>query len=343
MTTGPLLLGAALLAAGLVLGLLLGRWSRRPDGPVPASGAELAALVAPAADTMRRVEQRLAEVERDRVGAYAGISAQLQQLGRTSAELGAETRSLAGALRSPTVRGRWGELQLRRVVELAGMAEHCDFEAQVSVPGARPDLLVRLPGDRCVPVDAKVPLDAWLAAREAGDPQESGRLRAAHARALRGHVDALADKAYWRHFRPSPEFVVLFVPGEALLDAALSADPGLWEHAAARRVVLATPTTLIVLLRTIEFGWRQERLSTSAEEILELGRELHDRLDVVLTHISRLGTGLERAVEGYNAAVGSLESRVLVTTRRFGELGVRGERITPPTPIATGLRAVRER
>jgi DNA recombination protein RmuC len=347
MTDGVgLLVGAGLLLGGLVLGWLLGS-RRQASGPPPASGAEVASLLAPAADALRRVEQQLHEVERDRVGAYAGLTAHLQQLQRSTGELGDRTRSLAGALQSPTVRGRWGEMQLRRVVELAGMVEHCDFAVQVSrtgvdgAAGVRPDLLVHLPGGRQVPVDAKVPLQAWLAATEpavAADPARLQQLRVAHARAVRAHVDALADKAYWRAFQPAPEFVVLFLPGEALLDAALQGDPTLFDHAFARGVVPTTPTTLIALLRTVEFGWRQDRLSQSAAEILDLGQEMHTRLHTLVEHVVRTGAGLERAVESYNAVVGSLESRVLVTARRFVELGVPGRRLAEPARVSTAPR-----
>lgn len=348
MDATGLLIGAGLLCLGLAIGVVLGRRTAPAGttGPTPATGAELATLLAPAAETLRRVEHRLHQVESERVGAFAGLAAHLQDLTRASSDLGAQTRSLAGALRSPTVRGRWGELQLQRVVELAGMTEHCDFDLQVdSRPGdraaARPDLVVTLPAGRQIPVDAKTPLDAWLQLHQQPPADEVPRLRAAHARAVRQQVDALAGKSYWDLFQPAPDFVVMFLPGEALLDAALQTDPGLLDHAFGRGVVLATPTTLLTLLRTIEFGWRQDRLADSAEEILALGRQLHDRLHILTTHLARLGNGLERAVDGFNAAMGSLESRVLVSARRFTELGVHGEPLAAPPLISSAPRRPR--
>jgi DNA recombination protein RmuC len=196
-------------------------------------------------------------------------------------------------------------------------------------------MIIRLSGGRQIPVDAKVPFAAWLEALDCTDERRRAALMAAHARALRGHVDALAAKAYWRHFQPAPEFVVLFVPGEPLLDAALSLDPGLSDHAFGRNVVIATPTSLIALLRTVAFTWRQERLSASAAEIHALGREMHGRLGTLAGHLTSLGTGLERAVQSYNHTVRSMESRVLVTARRFADLGVTGEELPRPEQIDT--------
>lgn len=337
MDSTGLLVGALLLIVGLVLGLLIGRSTSRP-GSGPAT--EVAALLAPASDALLRVEHRLQEVERDRIGAYAGLREQVAALHRTSTELGSQTRSLVGALRAPQVRGRWGEVQLQRIVELAGMVQHCDFDTQVSAKGTgvdgsgvRPDMIIRLSGERQIPVDAKVPFAAWLEALDCTDDRRRGALMAAHARALRGHVDALAAKGYWRHFQPAPEFVVLFVPGEPLLDAALAMDPGLSDHAFGRNVVIATPTSLIALLRTIAFTWRQERLSASAAEVHALGRELHGRLGTVAGHLSSLGAGLERAVQSYNQTVRSMETRVLVTARKFGDLGVTGEDLPGPDQV----------
>ena len=224
MDTTALLVGVLLLLVGLVIGVLLGR-STSARSP---SGVDVAAVLGPASDALHRVERQLHQVERDRVGAYAGLREQVAALHRVSAELGGQTRSLAGALRAPQVRGRWGEMHLQRVVELAGMVEHCDFETQVSARdpavdgrGVRPDMIIRLSGDRSIPVDAKVPFAAWLEALDCPDDRRRQGLLVTHARAMRAHVDALAGKAYWRHFQPAPEFVVLFVPGEPLLDAAL--------------------------------------------------------------------------------------------------------------------------
>ncbi len=336
MESTALLIGALLLAVGLVLGLLIGRSSPRSDR----TGAELAALIAPASDALRRVENRLQEVERDRVGAYAGLREQVAALHRASTELGGQTRSLVGALRAPQVRGRWGEVQLQRIVELAGMVEHCDFDTQVTAHdpavdsrGVRPDMVVRLSGGRSLLLDAKVPFAAWLEALDSPDDRRRSALMAAHARAVRAHVDALASKSYWRHFQPAPEFVIMFVPGEPLIDAALAVDPGLADHAFGRHVVIATPTSLIALLRTVAFTWRQEQLSASAAEVHALGRELHGRLATVGGHLSRLGAGLERAVTAYNQTVRSMETRVLVTARRFADLGVTTDELPAPEPV----------
>ncbi len=336
MDSSGLLIGALLLAAGIVIGVLIGRAHPRDRDPA----TRLDALLAPASDAMRRVEQHLFEAERDRAAAYAGLREQVSALSRTSTDLNQHTRALAGALSAPQVRGRWGEIQLQRVVELAGMVEHCDFDTQVGAPstepdaaGVRPDMIIRLAGGRQIPVDAKMPFTSYLEAAGCPDERRRAALLAAHARAMRGHVDALAAKAYWRHFQPAPEFVVLFVPGEPLLDAALSVDPGLAEHAFARNVVIATPTTLIALLRTVAHVWRQERLSASAAEVHALGRDLHRRLGTLAGHLSTLGASLDRAVRSYNGTVRSLESRVLVSARKLADLGVTGEDLPAPDQI----------
>ncbi len=346
MSAPALLIDALLLLLlGVAIGIALASlwWRRRPEST---QTLEVAALLAPASDALVRVEQRLREVERDRAGAYASLYEQVAALHRTSTDLGAQTRSLVNALRAPQVRGRWGEVQLQRLVELAGMVEHCDFDTQVSAAvadaaGVRPDMIIRLAGRRHIPVDAKVPFDAWLQARECDDEGRRKQLMVGHARAVRAHVDALAGKAYWQHFQPSPEFVVMFVPGEPLLDAAMTVDPGLTEYAFARQVVICTPTTLIALLRTVAFTWRQERLSASATAIHTLGRELHGRLATLGGHLGRLGANLERAVESYNSAIGSVESRVLVTARRFNDLGVSSDELPVVSPVQSAVRRPR--
>ena len=312
--------------------------ARRQSGAI---GAEVAGIVGPLRDAVGALAQHIATVETSRVDAYAGLREQVDGMHRTSALLTSQTTQLVTALRAPQVRGRWGELQLERVVELAGMVEHCDFDTQVSTvidgpDGAirvRPDLVVRLANDRNVVVDAKVPFAAYLEAAESTDDAQRHALLAKHARALRAHVDALSAKTYWKAFDPSPEFVVLFVPGDPFLEAALSADPALLEHAFTRNVVLATPTTLIALLRTVAHTWRQESLSRDAAEIHALGRELHGRLVTVGTHLDKLGSQLGRAVESFNATVSSMESRVLVTARKLGDLQVSGVEVPEPTPI----------
>jgi DNA recombination protein RmuC len=334
-----LIVGALLLGIGLAVGAFAGsRMASRRASAAP----ELAAALAPATDTLYRVEAALHGVERDRIDAWATLREQIGALHQASLELGAQTRTLAGALRSPTVRGRWGELQLQRAVELAGMAEHCDFDTQViTADGLRPDLVVTLPGDRRIPVDAKVPLDAFLEAADCSDERRRGQLLAQHARSLRQHVDKLSAKAYWRSLEPSPEFVVLFVPGDALLDAALRADPSLTDHAFGRQVVIATPSTLIALLRTVAFTWRQERLSASAEQIHALGRELHTRLRSMTSHLDAVGRGLGRAVDSYNTAIGAMETRVLVSARRFADLGVVADRLPDLDPLTVTPRLLR--
>jgi len=348
-----LLIGALLLAIGIAGGLWLGfRLGRSGAKDTVDPVGAVAAALGPTADALARVQDELHRVERERVGSYAGLREQIAALHRTSTDLGRQTRSLVGALRAPTVRGRWGEVQLQRIVELAGMVEHCDFDTQVAIrggddeeaAGARPDMVIRLAGDRYIPVDAKVPFQAWLQALDCGADPDSERQRAAlmrgHARALRAHVDALSRKAYWRHFQPAPEFVVMFVPGEPLLDAAMTIDPDLTEYAFARQVVIATPNTLIALLRTVAFSWRAERLSASAEQVHALGRELYGRLVTMSEHLGKLGSGLQRSVESYNSAVRSYESRVLVAARRFADLGAATEELTTPEQIDTVARTV---
>jgi len=248
-----------------------------------------------------------------------------------------ETRSLSTALRKPQVRGRWGELHLRRAVELAGLVDRCDFDEQVRlVDGTqRPDLVVNLVGGRRIVVDAKVPLDAYLDATSTDEPDAREAHLARHARQLRTHVDALSAKAYWRALPETPEFVVLFVPAESFLSAALETDPGLLEHAAERKIVLAAPTTLIALLRTVAQGWSHEALAARARDIHRLGRELHARLATLSTHFDQLGRSLDRAVGSYNQAVGSLESRVLVSARRFNELSVTDDDLPGPRSVET--------
>lgn len=293
--------------------------ARRHSGAI---GEQISRLVGPLHDAVGALAEQVDHVERSRVHAYAGLTQQVEGMYRTSQMLSSQTGQLVTALRAPQIRGRWGEIQLERVVELAGMVRHCDFDTQVSKEGVRPDLLVYLAGGKQIVVDAKVPFAAYLDAAQEEDPKTREHHLTRHARQLRTHVDQLADKAYWESFDPTPEFVVLFLPGDPFLDAALTADSELLEHAFARNVILATPTTLIALLRTIAHTWKQEALSEDAAKIHQLGRELYSRLGTVGTHLDRLGSQLGKAVDSFNSTVASMESRVTVTARKLADLEV---------------------
>jgi DNA recombination protein RmuC len=304
----------------------------------------VARAVAPLHEVLGRYERQVTELERDRLDAYAQLRTEMRSVQQTSTELRTQTGQLVAALRAPQVRGRWGEHQLRRIVEAAGMLEHCDFAEQVSgstdAGGVRPDLVVKLHGGRSVVVDAKAPFDAYLEAMEARDERTRADRLNAHAKALRSHVDGLGAKSYWRAFEQAPEFVVLFVPADPFLDAALQRDPTLLEHAFARDVVLATPATLVALLRTVAYAWRQEALTRNALAVHTLGRELYARLATLGEHVGKLGVALGGAVAAYNRAVGSLESRVLVSARKLAELGVSDDPLQPPAQIEVAPRQV---
>jgi DNA recombination protein RmuC len=302
-------------------------------------------LVRPIQEALARVDGKLGEVEKERIASYAALVEQVRAMARTQEALQAETGNLVKALRAPQVRGRWGEIQLKRVVEMAGMLDYCDFEEQASVETAdgrlRPDLIVRLPGGKTVVVDAKAPLAAYLDAIDGkGDDDVREALLRDHARQVREHMVDLGGKAYWNQFQPAPDFVVMFLPGEAFFSAACQHDPSLIEFGVSRQVIPASPTTLISLLRAIAYGWRQERIAQNAQEISELGRELYERIATMAEHFDGLGRALERSVETYNRAVGSLESRVLVSARRFRELGVAGEELPAPPAKERAVRGV---
>jgi DNA recombination protein RmuC len=296
-------------------------------------------------DSLNKVDAQIQQLEVERGKAYSALHTQVQSLITTQKELQSETGNLVRALRTPNVRGRWGEIQLRRVVEIAGMLSYCDFTEQESVTTEtgrlRPDLVVKLPGGKNVVVDAKTPLQAFLDAFETNDEEARRACLANHARQVRDHMKTLAGKNYWEQFDPTPEFVVMFLPGETFFSAALEQDSSLIEQGVLSRVIPASPTTLIALLKAVNYGWNQEKLARNAKQISELGKELHDRLRLLAGHITQVGTGLDRAVESYNKAVGSLESRVLVSARKFAELGASvADDIPELAPIETTARAL---
>ena len=333
---------ARLAGAEAQVGLL-----RQQLGSAAASQAQsqdLAVTVAPLKEALGKVESHLRELELARAGAYASLTEQVGFVRTLGEQLREETSSLVQALRAPQARGRWGEMQLRRVVELAGMVEHCDFveQATATLDGAviRPDLVVRLTGGKQVVVDAKVTLAAYLEAAQTRDPALAEERMTAHARHLRDHVKRLAAKEYWRAFQPTPEFVVLFVPGDAFLAPALERDPGLLDDAMADRVLIATPTTLVAMLRTIAYSWQQEALADNAREVFEVGRELYRRLGTMGSHVDKLGRSLNRAVDDFNRTVGSLERTVLPQARKMADLGVVDQPLPPLQPLEVVTRPV---
>lgn len=325
----------------LVIGVLLGaftavHWSRR--GPAALAPAVDQALLR---DGLERLHDKMTDLEHQRVSWQSTLHQQVDEVRHSTDTLRRETSALATALRKPQVRGQWGELHLRRTIEIAGLVEHCDFEQQVHLVdddgNQRPDVVIRLAGGKSIVVDAKVALAAYLDALATDDHDEQAAFLARHARQVRTHIDQLSGKAYWRTLQrngsEAPEFVVLFLPAESVLSAALDADPGLLEYAAGRAVVLATPTTLIALLRTVAHGWTTETLAERTREIHQLGRELYRRLGTVGSHLDKLGRSLKTSVEAYNSAVGSLESRVLVTARHFSDVADLDETLPAPRPV----------
>ncbi|WP_449065686.1 DNA recombination protein RmuC [Planomonospora algeriensis] len=283
-------------------------------------------LIEPLKDTLARVEAQLRDTQSGQRAAHAELARHIEIVRESNDRLRDQTNALVRALQRPEAGGRWGELQLRRVAEIAGMQRFCDFEEQANAATAdgalRPDMVVRLAGGKNIVVDAKVSLAAYLEAAETGDPDQRSARLDAHARHVRDHVDRLAAKAYWQAFSPAPEFMVLFIPGEAFLAPALERDPGLLEHAMRKRVHIATPTTLITMLRTAQYAWQQAALSENARAVFELGKELYERLGSMGRNLDTLGRSLSRSVESYNRAVGSLETRVLVSARKLNDLGL---------------------
>lgn len=300
-------------------------------------------LIKPIRETLEKTERELRQMEKERQQAFGSISEHLKQVANDHQQLRIETQNLVKALRRPEVRGQWGELTLRRLAELAGMVDHCDFyeqEHRAGEDGAlRPDMIVRMPDNRELVVDAKTSLDAYLAAMETDDERERAEHLKRHARKMRERMKELASKAYWTQFKNSPDFVILFIPGEQFLSAALENDPALLEDSLANRVILSTPNTLIALLRAVAFGWRQQAVAENAERIRELGEDLYKRIGTFTEHMSRMGRQLGATVESYNKAVGSLERNVMPGARKFTELGIHAKKdVTELEPLESGVR-----
>ena len=323
----------------------LENYQQQAKGDLESRQQAIGQLVQPLQESLKKVDSRIEQLEQARTGAYARLDEQLKGLLQSQVKLEAETGNLVRALHAPAVRGRWGEIQLRKVVEMAGMVNYCDFVEQETADSGRlrPDMIIKLPNGRNIVVDSKAPLQGYLESLEANDETLQRNSLARHARQIRDHLQKLSTKNYWEQFQPTPEFVVLFLPGETFFSAALKQDPGLIEAGVDQKVLLATPTTLIALLRSVAYGWRQEQLTENAEAISRLGREMHDRLATLNQHFVSMGKNLERAVDSYNKGIASLDSRVLVSARKFKELGAGSSKdLATLEPIEKLPRAPRE-
>lgn len=302
-------------------------------------------LIKPIQDALQKTEQQIQGMEKERREAYGALHTHLENMARAQASLSSETRNLVNALRRPEVRGQWGEMTLKRLAELAGMVEHCDFYEQETVRTEdgqqRPDMIVRMPDGREIVVDVKTPLDAYLSAIEKDDDESRNQELIRHARNVRNRVNELAAKAYWAQFKNAPDFVVLFIPGDQFLSAALDNDPALLEDALRQQVILATPTSFVALLRAVGYGWRQEQLAENAEKIKQVGEELYKRLGVFAGHLQKLGRSLESSTKHYNSAVGSFDSRILPSAQKFNEMGISAaKKLESSDQIETGVRAI---
>lgn len=333
MTTGIAVTGLVMLAVGAALGWFARAAAYPPAPPGPSARPEES--LRPVHEALGHLAGEVRQLEDRRTSGLSSLEAQVQQIARSSVRLTERTDQLINSLRSPTVRGRWGEMQLERVVELGGMVRHCDFDSQVTsrVDGriVRPDLVVRLSHGRQIVVDAKVPYGAYIDAMDTTDPEEQTRQLRRHAAQLREHVDQLASRDYIRAFSPTPEFVVLFVPADPFLDVALEIDPQLLEYAFGKGVVIATPTTLFVLLRTVALTWRQDDYSDKARRIHELGQELYARINTVVNHFNEVGRHLDQAASAYNSTLASVDSRLAVTARKLSDMGVPARSDRQPT------------
>jgi len=322
----------------------LGRATQVADSDLEKRQQAVAELVGPLREQLGAVASQVGELEKQRAAGAAALEQQIQQVRDAGEGLRKETASLVAALRRPQVRGSWGELHLRRSVEMAGLGDRVDFVEQVSAQSddrrVRPDMVIRLVGDKQVVVDSKVPLEAFIDAYETDDEAVREQRLKAHSRHVRAHVDALAAKAYWRQFTPTPEFVVLFIPGESFLSAALQADTALLEYAFERQVIIATPTTLVGLLRTVAYAWTQESVARNAQRVLDLAKLLVERLDVLSGHLEKVGRSLESSVKAYNSAVGSYEARLLVTARELGDMSVTDSPLDGPQQVDTTPRVL---